>query len=260
LLDEGPPHYQAAVLQIIYQMLVVMIDVCLEQQSFKNKIPEWFGLVAKFLNGPLLNEAMQVLSVSTKQPENGAIEFETPTHVGLQQHFRFTNQAFPNKHRLGTTVAAKCLGKVLETVKFSEKSKSIKSGISPAFWNKFFSSGDVHNIESQTTSTADQEEESEIDEQETMGSNRYIMDEPFINSDSSGEEESDAGPKPKDGESPAHKFKFQQPMAFARFPSFHGFEELLDFGDLEKELPADEISNISAETAEDAQEEEETEG
>jgi len=96
-------------------------------------------------------------------------------------------------------------------------------------------------------------EESEIDSDE-MGSNRYMMSNAVYEEES--DDETAEGSKAKDGGE--KKFKFQQPVGFGRFPSFHGFEELLDFGDLEEEEIQDGPDQVSAEQ-DDAQEEMEME-
>lgn len=69
LLEEGPFHYHQPLLQIIHHLLSVTIETISDSSVFKSKIPQWFGLVSRFLNGGLWSDAMQVLNIAVKQPD-----------------------------------------------------------------------------------------------------------------------------------------------------------------------------------------------
>ena len=62
LLEQGPAFYQPSLLQIIANLLQVHVDLCVENPVFKNKIPQWFGTVAKFLYGPYASDALQIVN------------------------------------------------------------------------------------------------------------------------------------------------------------------------------------------------------
>lgn len=66
---KGPSKYHQALLQILHHLLTATIESCLELLTFRNKIPQWFTIVTRFIHGPLASEALQVINACMKQTE-----------------------------------------------------------------------------------------------------------------------------------------------------------------------------------------------
>jgi len=257
LLDEGPTSFHQPLLQIIYHILVVTIDICSENVVFRNKVPHWFASVAKFINSSLWNEALQILNTCLKQAEAGSmwLDYTVTGTLPPVNRREFSNQPQGN----GNIQATQALEKVLETCKYSEKGKSIHHDISPTFWNKFF----YEDFEAASNGISQQqiyptkysESSEEIQEEETQEQElRYIMDERMYDTeDMYTDDENVEDSKSKDQRDPEKtKFKFEHPTGFGRFPSFRGFEDILDFGDLELN-DEDEENDKESETEEKAE-------
>eukprot|EP01114_Cavostelium_apophysatum_P016622 TRINITY_DN4773_c0_g1_i3.p1 TRINITY_DN4773_c0_g1~~TRINITY_DN4773_c0_g1_i3.p1 ORF type:complete len:1182 (-),score=328.56 TRINITY_DN4773_c0_g1_i3:44-3589(-) len=236
LLEDGPLLYEQTLLLIIYHLLSVMADTCLDNVGFRNKIPQWFKLVTKFLSGSLYADALNVLTVGLKPTESATV-----ADVFVPNPGKTSQGEFPNQPLLGTAVAAKSLEKILETCSYNAHG-SINHDISPTFWNKFFS-GDFSRTNSQTLRmsqahlsmmTPVPEEDKEDDDQGHLSylDNLMEVDQPESQGSFSAIIENE--PNKDAAESSKEKFRFEGAASqFGRFLSFRGFEDILDFGDFE---------------------------
>jgi len=161
LLEHGPSFYHQVLLQVIYHLFSVCLDVCLENSLFRNKISEWLSMTNLFIRGPFWSEALQVLVVGMKQTEP-SIQSTIRTLLSVPDPKEFSNSA--------NSITSGALAKVLETCKYSEKGKYIHHGISSTFWNKFFSEDVLLAARSSETqplvSVEDEKEEEDIEMQQ----------------------------------------------------------------------------------------------
>eukprot|EP01119_Soliformovum_irregulare_P020907 TRINITY_DN6840_c0_g2_i1.p1 TRINITY_DN6840_c0_g2~~TRINITY_DN6840_c0_g2_i1.p1 ORF type:complete len:2140 (+),score=665.08 TRINITY_DN6840_c0_g2_i1:103-6522(+) len=229
-------HYYGPVLQIIHHVMSVTMEQCLDNVTIRNKIPEWFNTIIKFLEGPHYHDAIQVVNICIKNTEM-SLQIPDWTRSNLTDLVRIEFSNVPNS--VGNIRAVFCLEKVLESCKYSDKSKVINHDISPSFWNKFFSSDVVgpynsynrlQSLSADEDLTETEEEIEETDERERERRVEYQMSRMYDDEDLP----IALDPK-KDHGSPGDKrFKFDaQPKQFAQFPTFEGFDDLLDFGDAE---------------------------
>jgi len=232
-------------LQIIRHLFTVCLTEAITDERTRERLPFWLNTVTKYIHAPFGKEAVELIK-TTLNLVPASTFMENHAAVALCRPYEFSNA--------DNTVVSKAVGKVLESCK-RDQEKSVTQDMPQSFWDSFFSHD--HSPQETEQFSSSVYNASEMDEG-TMRFATYVTrtihkgyeslenlsaQEPNYPPPSiakTEEREAAAAAQKRNNEvSEDARPSRREPTQFGKFPTFRGFDDILDFDDFEGESDDD---------------------